>query len=159
MKKVTYRFTAEIVFTGKKNVPYCVNGLDMNTGDATEIAIKSALKLTEKKDGNGAYDQTDDIPQFHASVKSSHATLVNKQLGIDFESTLDIYFKNVHSKAVWYGVPQFEQKTVTVYKMSHEEFRQYLKLFATFDSSRKVIRLNRDAKSKNLYWLKEQVEA
>lgn len=159
MKKFTLTYTAEITFTGKRFVPYSFNGKDYNGGDIIEIASKSGLGLNPVKDGNGAYDITDDIPEFNASVKSSAATLVNRVLGNDFDEIVTAYFETVHSKVVWYGVIDINRKTVTIYEMNHAEFKQYLKLFARFDKSRKVVRLNKDAVSKNLRWLETKSRA
>lgn len=153
MRKFMVEYTADIIFTGKKQVPYNINGKDDNGGTATECGIKSGLGLPAIKDGNGAFDITDDIPEYNASVKSSAATLVNRPLGNNFEEVVNAYFEKVHSKWIWYGVIDIITKTVTVYEMNHQEFRQYLKLFSRFDESRKVIRLNKNATSKNLAWL------
>ena len=153
MRKFIVEYTAEIIYTGKKQVPYNINGKDDNNGCAVECGIKSGLGLSAVKDGNGAYDITDDIPEYGVSVKSSAATLVNRPLGNDFDTIVNAYFETVHSKLIWYGVLDTVKKAVTVYEMTHAEFRQYLKLFSRFDASRKVIRLNKDAASKNLHWL------
>lgn len=155
MRKFILDYLANIVFTGKRFVPYSINGKDDNCGAANECAIKSGLGLPATKDGNGAFDVTDDIPEYSASVKSSAATLVNRKLGNNFDEVVNAYFEQVHSKIVWYSVIDVEHKQVVVYEMNHKEFRQYLKLFSRFDESRKVIRLNKDAKSKNLYWLEQ----
>lgn len=124
-----------------------------NGGDASEWVTKDSVGLDATKDANGAYDVTDDIPEFNASVKSSAATLVNRPLGNDFDTVVNAYFETVHSKVIWYSVADFAKKVVTIYQMNHAEFRQYLKLFSRYDASRKVVRLNKDAASKNLRWL------
>ena len=124
-----------------------------NGGDANEMQTKAVHGLPAVKDGNGAYDVTDDIPEYNASVKSNAATLVNRVLGNDFDSTVKAYFETVHSKNVWYAVSDYEKHTITIYKMNHDEFKEYLKRFSKFDETRKVIRLNKDAVSKNLRWL------
>jgi len=124
-----------------------------NGGDACEMAVKSAFGLNPVKDSNGAFDVSDDIAEFNASVKSSAATLVNRPIGNDFDSILDAYFAQVHSNNFWYVTADFNRKMVTVYQMNADEFRDYLKRFSRFDPKRKVIRLNKDADSKNLHWL------
>jgi hypothetical protein len=153
MKKFTLDYTADIIFTGKKFTPYSINGKSDNAGAAVECAIKSGLNLPAVKDSNGAYDVTDDVPEYGASVKSSAATLVNRPLGDNFDAVTNAYFETVHSKVVWYGILDIAKKTVTVYEMDHAEFLEYLKRFSRFDETRKVIRLNKDAVSKNLHWL------
>lgn len=155
MRKFILDYLVNIIFTGKRQVPYNINGKDDNGGAANECAVKSGLGLPAIKDGNGAFDVGDDIPEYNASVKSSAATLVNRKLGNNFDEVINAYFEQVHSKVVWYSVIDIEHKQVTVYEMNHKEFRQYLKLFSRFDETRKVIRLNKDAKSKNLYWLEQ----
>ena len=155
MRKFILDYLVNIIFTGKRQVPYNIDGKDDNNGTANEVAVKSGLGLPAVKDGNGAFDITDDIPEYGASVKSSAATLVNRKLGNNFDEVINAYFEQVHSKVVWYSVIDIEHKQVTVYEMNHKEFRQYLKLFSRFDETRKVIRLNKDAKSKNLYWLEQ----
>ena len=156
MRKFILDYTADIIFTGKKQVPYNINGKDDNGGCAVECGIKSGLGLPAVKDGNGAYDVTDDIPEYNASVKSSAATLVNRKLGESFDEVVNAYFKTVHSKIVWYGVIDTMRRAVTVYEMNHNEFKQYLKLFSRFDPARKVVRLNKDAQSKNIAWLERK---
>lgn len=153
MRKFILDYLVDIIFTGKRQVPYNINGKDDNGGTANECGVKSGLGLPPIKDGNGAFDTTDDIPEFNASVKSSAATLVNRKLGNNFDEVVNAYFEQVHSKNIWYSVLDIEHKQVTVYEMNHTEFRQYLKLFSRFDASRKVVRLNKDAKSVNLRWL------
>lgn len=155
MRKFILEYTADIIFTGKRQVPYNINGKDDNGGVAVECGIKSGLGLPAVKDANGAYDVTDDIPEYNASVKSSAATLVNRKLGDNFDEVVNAYFDTVHSKIVWYGVIDTIKRAVTVYEMNHKEFRQYLKLFARYDNSRKVVRLNKDAASVNLRWLEQ----
>lgn len=159
MRKFILEYTAEILFTGKRFTPYSINGKDDNAGTATECGVKSGLGLPAVKDGNGAYDVTDDIPEYGVSVKSSNATLVNRPLGNDFDTVVNAYFETVHSKLIWYGVLDTVKKAVTVYEMNHAEFKQYLKLFSRYDSSRKVVRLNKDAVSKNLRWLEMKSRA
>jgi hypothetical protein len=153
MRKFILNYLADIIFTGKRQVPYSINGKDDNGGTASECAVKSGLGLPPVKDGNGAFDVTDDIPEYNASVKSSAATLVNRKLGNNFDEVINAYFEQVHSRWIWYSVIDIEHKQVTVYEMDHKEFRQYLKLFSRFDASRKVVRLNKDARSVNLRWL------
>ena len=159
MRKFILDYTADIIFTGKKHVPYNINGKDDNGGAAVECGVKSGLGLPAVKDGNGAYDVIDDVPEYNASVKSSAATLVNRKLGDNFDEVVNAYFETVHSKVVWYGVIDTMKNAVTVYEMNHKEFRQYLKLFSRFDDSRKVVRLNKDAASKNLRWLEMKSRA
>ena len=152
MLKIVKGYTAEIEYTGKRYVPFNVNGKDCNGGDMAEIAVKSAYNLPAVKDGNGAFDVTDDIPEFNASVKSGAATLVNRVLGNNFDEIVTAYMENTHSKNVWYAIPDIEKKCVAIYQMTLAEFEKYLKLFARFDPDRKVIRLRKDS-AKNQAWL------
>ena len=155
MKKEIFQMVLNIIKdVTHKGAPFTLDRKTyFNGGDANEIQVKAVHGLPAVKDSNGAYDVTDDIPQFSASVKSNAATLVNRVLGNDFDSTIKAYFETVHSKNVWYAVSDYEKHTITVYKMNHIEFREYLKRFSKFDETRKVIRLNKDAASKNLRWL------
>lgn len=161
MKKMIKRFNVTVHYDEeKRGAHYTMDFIHYgNGGDATEWVTKDACGLDATKDGNGAYDVTDDIPEYNASVKSSAATLVNKPLGDDFNSTLQAYFETVHSRVIWYSVADFAKKTVTIYEMSHAEFSEYLRRFSRYDTSRKVIRLNKDATSKNLYWLERKARA
>jgi hypothetical protein len=158
MKKMIKRFNVAVHYDAKKRgAHYTMDFVHYgNGGDAAEWVTKDAFGLDATKDANGAYDMTDDIPEYNASVKSSAATLVNKPLGDDFNSTMTAYFETVHSKVIWYSVADFAKKIVIIYEMNHAEFSEYLKHFSRFDASRKVIRLNKDATSKNLHWLERK---
>lgn len=160
MTKEVFTMMLAIIFDGFRGAPYTIDGINhFNNGEANEMQAKAVYGLPAVKDSNGAFDTTDDIPEFNASVKSSAATLVNRPLGNNFDEVIEAYFEQVHSKNIWYSVSDYEARTVTIYKMNHSEFRQYLKLFSRFDASRKVIRLNKDARSVNLRWLEMKSRA
>lgn len=161
MKKMIKQFNVTVHYDEeKRGAHYTMDFVHYgNGGDAAEWVTKDACGLDATKDGNGAYDVTDDIPEYNASVKSSAATLVNRPLGNTFEEVVNAYFENVHSRVIWYSVADFAKKIVTIYEMNHAEFAEYLKRFSRYDTSRKVIRLNKDAASKNLYWLERKARA
>jgi len=138
-----------------KGAPYTIDGRKwMNSGELKEIIAKALHNLPAHKDGNTAFDEGSDIPEFRASVKSSKATLTTKPLnGVNFTEMLDDYFARVASTEFWWI--ELNDEYVTVYKMSAEKFRKFTEMFAKLTSYGTI----RYAKtnSKMLTWLDRNV--
>ena len=149
---LTYKYEAN-----KTNSHYTFDGINyMNHGDLMELAAKAAYGLEARKDGNTRYDKGDDIPEFHASVKSANASIFNRKLGDDFISSLRVYLETVFSKEFWYVVDMDEE--IHIYKMDLNEFAEFLSQFAKYNE-RCVLRLPRTTTSKMLSWLENKVQA
>lgn len=156
MTENTYSITLKYTFNpDHKGAPYTLDGVRyMNAGDLHEILVKSCKGLEAVKDGNGAFDVTDDIPELNASVKSGKATLTSRVLGDDFASVKAEYFKAVHS-TLWIWAVIIDDTLVT-YEMNKDEFSEFIDNWATFASDRKVIRF-KTSSSKMLGWLRARV--
>lgn len=114
----------------------------MNAGEYVEVLCKMANNLPAIKDASTPYNVESDIPEYHASVKSSKATLVNKVLAETFEKSLDVYFANTVSSSFWYG--SVDNNLLTIYKMTAPIFRKFLEKFGYLDS--KKVRLKAESK-------------
>lgn len=126
----------------RRGAMYSLDGIKwFNRGEAVEIIVKAAMGFAPIKDGNGAYDVTDDIPEIGASVKSERATLVNRVLGEDLPSVVNAYCETVHSTKFIYGVPSDDMKTVKTYTMDKSTFKKFLLRFASFQKYNKCVRL------------------
>lgn len=126
-----------------------------NGGEAMEIFTKAGKGYRPVKDANTSYEIDSDIPELNASVKSSKATLVNKCLGPDFETSLTTYFVNVHS-TLWIWSVKIEE-TLTTYEMNRVEFEEFTRKWAGYDNSRKVVRY-KSTSGIMIKWLEERVE-
>ena len=150
---INISYTFDPAHTG---APYTLDGVHyVNAGEWKEVLLKSTLGYAPKKDGNGAYDKTDDIPELNASVKSGKATLVNKVLGESFTEIKTQYMANVHSN-LWIWVTVIDDEVVAYY-MNKEEFGSFLDTWAGYAADRKVIRFKADS-GKMLRWLDERCE-
>ena len=135
---------------------YTLNHVDfMNHGDFMEVAVKAAYGLEAKKDGNTSFDKASDIPEYSASVKSSNATVFNRKLGDDFESSLNVFFQQVASTEFWYVADVDEE--LNIYKMDADEFRSFLEKFAKY-TERQVVRLPKTS-GKMITWLENKLQS
>ena len=136
----------------RRGAMFSINGGDswMNHGGLAEALAKHSHGLDPRVDGNTAFDEGSDVPEFHASVKSHKATLTTKPLaGSTFEEKLADYFRRVASTEFWWV--EFGAGTVTIYKMDAAKFAEFAKRFA-FLTCYGVIRF-RGSSSKMLAWL------
>lgn len=135
-----------------KGAPYTMDGEHfMNGGELCEAAIKAALGFDARKDASTPFDADSDIPELHASVKSSKATLTGIKLGADMDEILRNYFARVAS-TLWIWVVLIDE-TVTAYEMNREEFESFTREFARVE--REVIRY-KTSSSKMIQWLEER---
>ena len=156
MKKSVYPINIAYLFDpAHKGAPYSFNEGEnyVNHGDFCEILAKSVLGYAPVKDANGRYDMTSDIEELRASVKSSKATLVNKVLGYDFNSTKAHYMATVHSTS-WIWVSE-KSDEVSLYYMNAEEFSDFMNAWGYWADDRKVIRFKAES-GKMLKWLDER---
>ena len=147
---INYSYVAE-----HKGAHYTLNHVEfMNHGDFMEVAVKAAYGLEAKKDGNTSFDKDSDIPEYKASVKSSNATVFNRKLGNDFDSSLNVFFDLVASDEFWYVADVDEE--LNIYKMNAEEFRRFLEKFAKY-TEREVVRLPKTS-GKMIGWLENELQ-
>ena len=150
-KEINIKYTYD---PAHKGAPYTIDGEHyMNGGDITEIGTKSALGFECKKDGNTPYDKGSDIEEISASVKSSKATVVNMILGDTMETSMDVFFANVHSTQFIYSI--LIENMVTMYFMNPAEFREFLTEWAKLNE-RGYMRLKATS-GKMIKWLEERV--
>ncbi len=144
--KVSYTYDAT-----RKGAKYSINGGEswINGGEFAEIAAKAAHGLDTTKDANTRFDEGSDVPEFHASVKSSKASLTNMKLANSFDASVAAYFERTASSEVWYVSVMDE--LVTIYKMNATKFERFLRKFAKLNE-RGVIRIAATS-SKMLAWL------
>lgn len=130
---------------------YTLNGSKwMNAGELKEVIAKAVHKLALVKDGNTAFDEGSDIPEYSASVKSSKATLTTKKLaGNSYSEMLDDYFTRVASTTFWWV--ELVDEDVVIYKMNAKTFRAFMGRFASL-TSYGVIRFAKTS-AKMLVWL------
>lgn len=157
MKKTITAINFEYTYSPveHKGAPYSLDGEHwFNHGDLCEIADKASRNLSLSKDANTPYDKGSDIEETNTSVKSSGATLVNKVLGYDYESTKAMYFNTCHSDNWDYVILTTEE--IIVYNMNKEEFSKFMDVFASYQKDRKVIRFKKDS-MKMVKWLEERL--
>lgn len=144
--KVSYTYDAT-----RKGAKYSINGGKswLNGGEFAEAAAKAAHGLDAAKDANTRFDEGSDVPEFHASVKSSKASLTNMKLADNFEASLTAYFEQVASSEFWYVT--IVDELVTIYKMNATKFERFLRKFSKLNE-RGVIRIAATS-SKMLAWL------
>ena len=134
----------------RKGAKYTIDGTHyMNGGEFLECATKDLLGYANVKDANGKYDQTSDIPEIRASVKSSKATLVNMKLADSFEESIKVYFENTHSTCFIYTV--MIDDIVTCYMMNAIEFKAFIFQFAGLNE-RGFVRFKATS-GKTIQWL------
>ena len=157
MKKSVHPITIAYQFDpAHKGAPYSFNMGEsyVNHGEFAEVVAKHALGYAPTKDANSAYDMASDIAELRASVKSSKATLVNRVLGYDFQSTKAHYMATVHSTSwIWASVGTEE---VTLYYMNAEEFSDFINAWGYWAADRKVIRFKAES-GKMLRWFEERI--
>lgn len=144
--KVSYTYDA-----ARKGAKYSVNGGKswLNGGEFAEIAAKAAHGLDATKDANTRFDEGSDVPEFHASVKSSKASLTNMKLADSFDASVTAYFEQTASTEFWYV--SIMDELVTIYKMNATKFERFLRKFSKLNE-RGVIRIAATS-SKMLAWL------
>lgn len=147
-REINVSFTYDATRKGAK---YSINGGKnwLNGGEFAEIAAKAAHGLDATKDANTRFDEGSDVPEFHASVKSSKASLTNMKLADSFEASLTTYFEQTASSEFWYV--SIMDELVTIYKMNATKFERFLRKFAKLNE-RGVIRIAATS-SKMLAWL------
>ena len=135
----------------RKGAKYTINGGAswMNGGEFAEAAAKAAHGLDPRKDASTRFDVGSDVPEFHASVKSSKASLTNMKLADSFDASVTAYFEQVASSEFWYV--SITDELVTIYKMNAKLFERFLRKFAKLNE-RHVIRIAATS-AKMLAWL------
>ena len=135
----------------RKGAKYSINGGKswLNSGEFAEAAAKAVHGLDAAKDANTRFNEGSDVPEFHASVKSSKASLTNMKLANSFEASLTAYFEQVASSEFWYVT--IADELVTIYKMNATKFERFLRKFSKLNE-RGVIRIAATS-SKMLAWL------
>lgn len=135
----------------RKGAKYSINGGKswLNAGEFMEAVAKAMHGLDAGKDANTRFNEGSDVPEFHASVKSSKASLTNCKLADDFEGSVRAYFEQVASSEFWYVTIMDE--LVTIYKMNATKFERFLRKFSKLNE-RGVIRIAATS-SKMLAWL------
>ena len=148
--KVSYTYDAT-----RKGAKYSINGGEnwLNGGEFAEIAAKAAHGLNATKDANTRFDEGSDVPEFHASVKSSKASLTNMKLADSFDASVAAYFEQTASSEFWYV--SIIDELATIYKMNAKTFERFLRKFAKLNE-RGVIRIGATS-SKMLAWLDTNV--
>jgi len=135
----------------RKGAKYSINGGKswLNGGEFMEAVAKSLHGLDAGKDANTRFNEGSDVPEYHASVKSSKASLTNMKLADDFEGSVRAYFEQVASSEFWYVT--MTDELVTIYKMGAKTFERFIRKFAKLNE-RGVIRFA-STSSKMLAWL------
>lgn len=135
----------------RKGAKYSINGGKnwLNGGEFAEAAAKAVHGLDATKDANTRFNEGSDVPEYHASVKSSKASLTNMKLADDFEGSVRAYFEQVASSEFWYVT--IADELVTIYKMNATKFEKFLRKFSKLNE-RGVIRIAATS-SKMLAWL------
>jgi len=135
----------------RKGAKYSINGGKswLNAGEFMEAVAKAMHGLDAGKDANTRFDEGSDVPEFHASVKSSKASLTNCKLADDFEGSVRAYFEQVASSEFWYVT--MVDELATVYKMNAKTFERFIRKFAKLNE-RGVIRFATTS-AKMLAWL------
>lgn len=148
MKAMNLSYTYDATRKGAK---YSINGGKswLNGGEFAEAAAKAAHGLDAAKNANTRFNEGSDVPEFHASVKSSKASLTNMKLADDFDGSIRAYFEQVASSEFWYVT--IIDELVTVYKMNATKFERFLRKFSKLNE-RGVIRIAATS-SKMLAWL------
>ena len=138
-----------------KGATYTIDGMNyMNGGQFVQIGIVASLFDRIERPDHVPYNLGSDIPELNESVKSSKATLVNKILGNDFESSLQVYFETVASTQFSWNI--LIDSEIVRYIMNASEFRIFTETFAIFDNSRKVIRYKATS-TKMIKWLEDNL--
>lgn len=135
----------------RKGAKYSINGGKswLNAGEFMEAVAKAMHGLDAGKDANTRFDEGSDVPEFHASVKSSKASLTNCKLADDFEGSVRAYFEQVASSEFWYVT--MVDELATIYKMNAKTFERFIRKFAKLND-RGVIRFATTS-AKMLAWL------
>lgn len=135
----------------RKGAKYSINeGKSwLNAGEFMEAVAKAMHGLDAGKDANTRFNEGSDVPEFHASVKSSKASLTNCKLADDFEGSVRAYFEQVASSEFWYVT--MVDELATIYKMNAKTFERFIRKFAKLND-RGVIRFATTS-AKMLAWL------
>ena len=135
----------------RKGAKYSINGGEswLNGGEFAEAVAKDAHGLDAHKDANTRFNEGSDVPEFHASVKSSKASLTNMKLADSFDASVAAYFEQVASSEFWYVT--IIDELATIYKMNAKTFERFLRKFSKLNE-RGVIRIAATS-SKMLAWL------
>lgn len=150
--KVMGRINLSYIYdAARKGAKYSINGGKswLNAGEFMEAIAKAMHGLDAGKDTNTRFDEGSDVPEFHASVKSSKASLTNCKLADDFEGSVRAYFEQVASSEFWYVT--IADELVTIYKMNATKFERFLRRFSKLNE-RGVIRIAATS-AKMLTWL------
>ena len=138
----------------RKGAKYTINGVNwLNGGEFAEAVAKSIHGLDPHKDANTRFNEGSDVPEFHASVKSSKASLTNMKLADSFEDSIAAYFEQTASSEFWYVT--IIDELATIYKMNATKFERFLRKFSKLNE-RGVIRIATTS-SKMLAWLDTNV--
>ena len=148
MSKINVTFLYDATRKGAK---YSVNGGKswLNGGEFAEVVAKAAHGLDATKDANTRFNEGSDVPEFHASVKSSKASLTNMKLADSFDASVTAYFEQTASSEFWYV--SIMDELVTIYKMNATKFEKFLRKFSKLNE-RGVIRIAATS-AKMLAWL------
>ena len=136
---------------------YIIGEKYKNHGEFCESVAKFHRGLAYLVNPATSYSDGSDIEEISASVKSSNATLADV-FGNSFESIVNTYVANVHSKLFIYMVDMGEQ--ITEYHMNAKEFREFVESWAglAVDSGTHLTKVRfKKTSGKMIKWLEERV--
>ena len=157
MIKRTYTNTLSFRFDAdRKNAKYTLDGERyMNHGEFCEILAKHCLGYEAKKDANTAFNAGADIPELNASVKSINCGLTDMKLGSDAEIWWNRYWAMCDASQIVIWVCEHDGE-VDLWFMSHEEFKEFCKEFAKWDSHCEKYRI-KTCSNKTNAWLEARL--
>ena len=157
MIKKTYPITLSYQFdASRKYNKYSTEGEKwMNHGDFCEILAKHCLGFEPKKDANTRFDKGADIPELNASVKSYNGGLADMKLSDDPEIWLNRFWAMSDETQIVIWVFEHGEE-VDLWFMSHEEFKEFVKIATKWDNHDKKYRF-KTCSNKTNAWLEARL--
>ena len=135
---------------------YTLNGKHFwNGGDIAEILYKDCLGYAPLKDFDTDYNNGSDVAETGESVKTFRFSLTKAVIGYDFESTMKAYVENVASD--WHTFIVLEGNTLTAYKMTLDEFIEFMSAFGYYEKSTHKVRIKNLVHHKIIDWLENRL--
>ena len=155
MQKKVIKITLDYQYHSEKpGTKYTIDGERFyNRGQFVQILKVYELYGRIEKADKVPFDKGSDIPELNESVKSHKATLTSMNLGADFDTIFEEFFKRVASSQFsWLDIVDDE---LISYTMNTDEFKEFTRLFGEFEKGRKVIRYRQ--KKAMIKWLEDSI--
>jgi len=141
---------------GYKFNKWLVSGKWYNEGETAEILYKVVNGFKVGCDRRTPFDLGSDVSETSESLKTFRSRLTDERLGSNKADVIKAFFDRVASKWFTFIALDREADTLTAYKMSADEFKEFIEEFGAYEKSTGRVRFRNIKRERYTEWLGER---